>query len=254
MPNQNNAVCKILAHRGANRYAPENTRPAFDKAFEYAVDGVETDVQLSKDGVPVLWHDAFLDKLGLNKQRIDDFDFQQLQAMRFAQTPTAIGLMGLAEFLARYRGRGVLNVEVKCRAGESELRQQAKIRYTLDLIGSAGVEDIFVSSFHLQSLIYAHAYSQKIPLFYLLTERQTGDAIVQALQQQPFLAGFCLTIGLIDETLTSLLRGHNKGIVVYTCNSEAEIRKALQLQVEMLITDDPLQALRLRSENWGGRR
>ncbi len=241
-------TCKILAHRGANRYAPENTRPAFDKAFEFAVDGVETDVQLSKDGVPVLWHDAFLDKLGLNQQRLDDFDFQQLLAMRFTETPTVTGLMGLAEFLACYRGRGVLNVEVKCRARESALRQQAKIRHTLDLIGSADVEDVFVSSFHLQSLTFAHAYAQQIPLFYLLSGRQTGDAVAHALQLQPFLAGFCLPISLIDASLVTLLRGHGKGIGVYTCNSEAEIRKALQLQVDMLITDDPLQALRLRSK------
>ena len=42
----------------------ENTREAFDKALHYAIDGIETDVQLTRDEIPVLWHDRFLDKSG----------------------------------------------------------------------------------------------------------------------------------------------------------------------------------------------
>ncbi len=52
----------IFAHRGANKEAAENTRSAFDKALEYSIDGIETDVQLSRDEVAVLWHDRFLSK------------------------------------------------------------------------------------------------------------------------------------------------------------------------------------------------
>ena len=55
----------IFAHRGANREAAESTRSAFDRALEYAIDGIETDVQLSRDEVAVLWHDRFLNKVGL---------------------------------------------------------------------------------------------------------------------------------------------------------------------------------------------
>ena len=247
MRNEIAHVCKILAHRGANRLAPENTQAAFDKAFEHAVDGVETDVQLSKDGIPVLWHDSELDKLGLSKQRVDDFDFKQLKAMHFVSTAQNTAVMGLAEFFARYRGRGTLNVEVKIGDWESELRQQHKISVTLDLIARANIDDVFVSSFNLQSLVFAHQYSRQTALFYLLSDRQTPTDIAHALQEQPFLAGFCLPIGLLDETLIPMLRRHDKRIVTYTCNNAAEIHKALDLKVDFLITDDLVQALRLRS-------
>jgi len=73
-----------IAHRGANREAAENTRAAFDKALEYAIDGIETDVQLSRDGIPVLWHDPFLDKLDYAGKRIDDFDLEQLEQIDFS--------------------------------------------------------------------------------------------------------------------------------------------------------------------------
>src|SRR3989338_10108252 len=74
----------VFAHRGANKEAAENTRSAFDRALEYAIDGIETDVQLSRDEVAVLWHDRFLNKLGFPGKHIDDFDYAQLRAMNFA--------------------------------------------------------------------------------------------------------------------------------------------------------------------------
>ncbi len=47
----------ILSHRGVQTHAPENTLAAFDAAIALDVDGIETDIRLSKDGVPILFHD-----------------------------------------------------------------------------------------------------------------------------------------------------------------------------------------------------
>ena len=49
-----------LAHRGASYYAPENTLPAFYLAAEMGADGIELDVQLSKDGEAVIIHNDSL--------------------------------------------------------------------------------------------------------------------------------------------------------------------------------------------------
>ena len=48
---------EVWAHRGASGYAPENTLPAFLKAYECGADGVELDVQMTKDGQLVVIHD-----------------------------------------------------------------------------------------------------------------------------------------------------------------------------------------------------
>ncbi len=47
----------ILSHRGVQTHAPENTLAAFEAAITLGVDGIETDIRLSKDGVPILFHD-----------------------------------------------------------------------------------------------------------------------------------------------------------------------------------------------------
>jgi glycerophosphoryl diester phosphodiesterase len=99
----------IFAHRGANREAAENTRSAFERALSYLIDGMETDIQLSRDGVPVLWHDRQLSKLGLASKHIDDYDYRELQAMNFAShfgsDAKKEGVMGLGDFLQSYRDR-----------------------------------------------------------------------------------------------------------------------------------------------------
>ena len=52
----------VVGHRGAMAYAPENTRASFEKAWRLGVDAVECDVHLSRDGRPIVLHDATLDR------------------------------------------------------------------------------------------------------------------------------------------------------------------------------------------------
>ncbi len=55
----------IIGHRGASAIAPENTLAAFTRAIQNGADGIEFDVRLSQDGVPVVIHDATLARTGL---------------------------------------------------------------------------------------------------------------------------------------------------------------------------------------------
>jgi len=58
----------VFAHRGASAYALENTLKSFEKALELGADGIELDIQLSKEGIPVVFHDPQLSRLvGINK-------------------------------------------------------------------------------------------------------------------------------------------------------------------------------------------
>ncbi|MDN6387340.1 MAG: glycerophosphodiester phosphodiesterase, partial [Corynebacterium sp.] len=53
---------KIIAHRGASGYRPELTLAAYELAVELGADGLEGDVRLTADGVPVVIHDATVDR------------------------------------------------------------------------------------------------------------------------------------------------------------------------------------------------
>jgi len=240
----------IFAHRGANREAAENTRSAFDRALEHAVDGMETDVQLSRDGVAVLWHDRFLGKLGLPRKRIDDYDFSELRAMNltahFASDARPEGIMGLREFLDAYRLRCRLLLEIKSCDGEDPGRQETRVRQTLELAGEARDDAVMVSSFHLPSLIHAHQCAPGFPLIYNCEAGQTVPDAEHVLNAYPFLHGLCLHKNTLVKAMVDLLRRHDKCIAVYTCNSDMEINRALGLGVDILISDLPQKALQMR--------
>ncbi len=71
----------ILAHRGASGYAPENTRPAFELAREMGAGGIETDVQLSSDGVLVLIHDTSLDRTSNGSGPVANLTWDELSRL-----------------------------------------------------------------------------------------------------------------------------------------------------------------------------
>ena len=92
---------EIIAHRGANREAPENTIPAFERALEIGVHGIELDVHVTRDNVPIVHHDAVLPDGG----RIDRMESADLE--RRTDAPTLSQVLDLVD------GRCHLYVEIK---------------------------------------------------------------------------------------------------------------------------------------------
>ena len=71
-------MTKIWAHRGASGYAPENTLEAFALAVEQEADGVELDIQLTKDQRLVVIHDETLDRVSERHGYVKDFEWKEL--------------------------------------------------------------------------------------------------------------------------------------------------------------------------------
>lgn len=71
-----------IAHRGYSGKFDENTMTAFRKAVEYGADGIETDIQLSKDGVPVIIHDETLDRTTDGHGFVKDYSLSELKKFR----------------------------------------------------------------------------------------------------------------------------------------------------------------------------
>ena len=77
---------KVWAHRGASGYAPENTLDAFRKAVEMGADGIELDVQMTKDGELVVIHDETIDRVSNGKGWVKDYTYEELKKFNFNKT------------------------------------------------------------------------------------------------------------------------------------------------------------------------
>ncbi len=106
-----------VAHRAASHQAPENTRAAISNALALGIDGIELDVRLSRDGVPVLLHDATLDRttsaagpaVDLSVAELTNLDAGSWHHPRYADesVPT------LAEAFDLINGAARVNIDVK---------------------------------------------------------------------------------------------------------------------------------------------
>jgi glycerophosphoryl diester phosphodiesterase len=127
-----------LAHRGEWRRSPENSLGAMLVALEIpGCDGLEFDVQLSRDGVPVLCHDETLDRVQGVSARVDELTASQLADH---------GIVTLQEVLAAVPRRAFLDVELKGIHG----------RATVEVLTAGrgpGLERAVVSSFETASLV-----------------------------------------------------------------------------------------------------
>jgi glycerophosphoryl diester phosphodiesterase len=94
-----------LAHRGDWRRAPENTIPAIEAALAVpGCDGVEFDVRLSSDGVPVLLHDETLERVQGRPGRVDEWSARELED---------VGVPALADALHAIPHRATIDVDLK---------------------------------------------------------------------------------------------------------------------------------------------
>lgn len=147
----------IWAHRGMSLQYPENTLEAFRAAAELgpALGGIETDVQLSKDGVVMIFHDETLDRVTDTKGNLRDFTFEELRRVKimrhdgtFTQIPTLEEVLALLKPYCEKNGLR-LNLELKT----SVYRYEGIEKKTLEIVRKYGMEKyVLYSSFLMDSI------------------------------------------------------------------------------------------------------
>ncbi|MBE5855588.1 MAG: glycerophosphodiester phosphodiesterase [Lachnospiraceae bacterium] len=234
----------IWAHRGASGHAPENTLPAFQLAADMGADGVELDVQLTKDGVLVVCHDEKVDRTANAKGWIKDYTFEELRKMDFSygnlayegvQIPTMEEVFDLLEPTG-------LTINIEMKTGIVMYPQlEEKI---VELTNKKGWNDRAIySSFN-------HYSVKKIKE--LNPEAKTGLLYADGPIDMP---GYCQKVGAdaLHPALYNLQfpgfvqECHDKGIDinVWTVNEEAYMKMAEQWGVHAIITNYPDKARKL---------
>ena len=107
----------LIAHRGFSAIAPENTLTAFALALDRGYTDIEFDVQLSRDGVPVIFHDDTVERTTNGQGRVDQLSFGELKSLDagawFSKAFTGERIPSLREVLSVFRGRANLHIELK---------------------------------------------------------------------------------------------------------------------------------------------
>ncbi|MCP4138086.1 MAG: glycerophosphodiester phosphodiesterase [bacterium] len=107
---------KKIAHRGYSEKYPENTLLAFEKAIEHGAHMIELDIHLSKDGIPVVIHDDYINRTSNGQGMVKDLTLEELRAFNYNNGNSACGdqaIPTLEDVLDLVKGKAELNIEIK---------------------------------------------------------------------------------------------------------------------------------------------
>ncbi len=156
---------KIIAHRGASGLAPENTIAAMKMAINFGCDGIETDLQLTKDGEVVVFHDWSVERTTDGKGEIKDLTFEEILKLDngswFGTEFKGERVARLEELLEVIPENLIINLELKSQAYDSRGLEEKVI----GILNKKNREkNIIISSFSHESLMRVREIDKHIKL------------------------------------------------------------------------------------------
>lgn len=222
----------LYAHRGASAEAPENTLAAFRRAIDAGADGIELDVHLSADEVPVVIHDATLERTTDGFGAVAAHGVDSLRALDagswFAPDFAGEPLPTLEEALRLLAGRLRLNIEIKeARAG----------RAVVALLRQFPRAEVILSSFDYGVLSDLRRLDPDLPLAVL---HDTGNWRLALARAEALRArAFHPRADLVSRPLLAACRRLRLPVFAWTVDVPGRARALARMGVDGLFANDP---------------
>lgn len=225
----------VYAHRGASGQYFENTMQAFKAAYVQGADGIELDVQLTEDGVPVIIHDLDLVRLAGVRERISSMTYAEIQKLRvgrkYVRALSGHSIPTLYEVANYCETHGIgLNVELK----ETVSERPNSITQIIAII--ADLENIQVSSFHYHLLERVKEVEPRIETAFLVRKKGVDW---DNLNQYTNADGFHFHKRLLIEPYISNIISTGKKIRVYGVTGKEKYISDAPSYIDGWITDYP---------------
>lgn len=223
----------IIAHRGYSSVFPENTLPAFSGAVDIGADMIELDVQLSRDGTVVVYHDNDLSRTG-TQGRVLDYSLEELRRLDVG-----------GAFLAEYAGTGMPTLtEVLELAADTEVDIYLELKDIGDVPGfeeavlacteNARMTDRCIfASFNASYLERLRELSDSIEILYIAAEYDA--ALARELGPEYWgLHKQCISQEIIED-----IHGLGSEVYVWTVDEPQELVRGRELGVDGIVTNRP---------------
>ncbi len=240
----------VFGHRGASRSAPENTLASFEAAAAAGADGIELDVHLTADGVPVVIHNARVETTTSGTGRVSELPLAYLKSLDagacFGPGWAGERVPTLEEVLLAYGHRLLINIELK-----PQPRHQAGLERAVMalVVGMKLQERVLVSSFKPYALHQARSIAPEVPCGLLYSPFSVANLLLAPVT--PFEA-LHPHYWLVNRWFVAVAHRMGSKVVVWTVDDTALTLRLAEWGVDVLITNDPVSSVRLL-ERWTGR-
>ena len=230
----------MIAHRGFSAIAPENTLAAFKTAIQHHADSIEFDLQISADGVPVIFHDETLDRITGSRGKIQEKKLEALKHLKagywFSDQFSEETIPTLAEALYALKSiKKYLYFDIKphCQWSESEIESLIQ-----ELIDQDILEKCIITSFNEYFLAEARQICPSIQLGYFITDIAEYP---QQLQKAK-MAGNAIISSWYKVLLAApswVKKSHDQGVsvVAWTVDRPEHLQQLIQIGVKRIITN-----------------
>ena len=222
----------IYAHRGASHQYPELTKAAYLAAIAEGADGFECDLRLSRDEVPVLWHNASMLEQAGNTGLIAEMTFVEISRAY----PTVLTLDDFLDIAIEQKKSVLLETKHPVISGnriEEILVAKLRERDVLKQI------DVSVMSFSWTAIEKLHRIAPEIPTTFLLSHR---SRFFQARFSSATAIAPSIDIIRREPSLIRRIKDLDKSTAVWTVDEAMDIELVRDLGVDILITNMPAQA------------
>jgi glycerophosphoryl diester phosphodiesterase len=229
----------VIGHRGASAYAPMNTIPAFQLAADQGADGIEFDVWLSKDGIPVILHDLEVDKTTNGRGRVCDMTLSELKVLDAgswkgsAYSETRIPT--LDEVFSAVGGRfNLINVEIK---SDDAMIEGVEAAVLVAIQRHRLTERVIVSSFDPRVLQRFAAIAPDIQIGFLEWEGTPVAAygLAKLVRHEALHPHHTQ----VNEGYMQRAQDAGRRVNTWTVNDTAEALRLQRLGVTAIFTDTP---------------
>jgi glycerophosphoryl diester phosphodiesterase len=248
----------VQGHRGASGRAPENTLAAFRKAIEFGVDGMEMDLQVTRDGVVVIIHDDTLDRTTDGRGRVTDLRLDEVKradaGATFAPAFQGERVPTLSEVITLVQGSGDervrLNLEIKFGEGREGQPEDVEERVLAVLRETSFVDRVTVQSFHHPSTAKMKALESRIPTGLLVGQRDVPPDPFARLRECR-ADYYAPERRLVTAELVGACHQARIPVVTWTVNDPDEARRLVALGLgtlpgDAIISDYPDRLLEMR--------
>ena len=212
------------AHRGASEYYPENTLSSFYAGIDMGANGIETDVQKTKDGVLVLFHDDTVDRVTDGTGDVSDFTYEELIALtvRNEKYNRTDKIVTFEDFLKYICWRDLtLAIEIKDEGIAADV---------IDMLDKYNMRDkTIITSFIYSELVAAYEYSKDYRLGYLYV-KTTDETITQLKAINAFQA--CPEAIYLEEEHLKLFADNGFGCRTWGIRDTDIMKRAVDMGVE----------------------
>ena len=226
---------KRIIHRANGGAYPENTLEALEEMTQADAEGIEIDIQLSKDNIPMVYHDPHLGRLTGRDSLLRELSVTELKSLKvISKSSDKSGTIPtLDEAIRIVKGKKQFYIELK--KGDSDKIAESVLNVLKERLST---DSFTLSSFDPKLIQAVKAKNENVRTGYIFSTQLRKIFLNRTENQVRGFDQWHIENGLLNERFLKKAGKRNREVMVWKVNSEVQMKRCIGMGVDGIITDN----------------